>query len=225
MKKTVYGIVFAASAWGLVAHADCTNPTGVEGDVIYNSTIKNLQFCNGTVWVNAAGIAPSAGGGGGGGGALVAYDPNDEVIGYFLSERTSGQAGYNFYNTATRQLVFLTANDISDYSVSVTANVYFSGADCGGSIKGIDVVGSALGYGCTGAATCKTTLKKYLYTNTYSQAYASKRNTSGVCVNGSGSSSMYTMLSSAGTGAGISEICVVGADGVVTSGCYLAAGN
>ncbi len=40
--------------WGRGAlAADCATPSGNEGDVIYNSTYKVVQFCNGTDWVNA----------------------------------------------------------------------------------------------------------------------------------------------------------------------------
>jgi len=48
----------------IAAFAACTNPAGSEGEIIYNSTAKMLQFCNGTLWINAAGVAPGAGGGG-----------------------------------------------------------------------------------------------------------------------------------------------------------------
>jgi hypothetical protein len=61
---------FVVSLFALVlapfaSFAACSDPSGNEGEVIYNSTAKMLQFCNGTVWVNAAGIAPGSGGGGG----------------------------------------------------------------------------------------------------------------------------------------------------------------
>ena len=42
------------------ALADCTNPVGVTGETIFNSTVGLLQFCNGTVWINAGAM----GGGG-----------------------------------------------------------------------------------------------------------------------------------------------------------------
>ena len=32
------------------AHAACTNPAGVEGNQVYNSTHKVMQFCDGTSW-------------------------------------------------------------------------------------------------------------------------------------------------------------------------------
>ncbi len=40
--------------WGRGAlAAGCSTPPGNEGDIIYNSTYKVVQFCNGTQWVNA----------------------------------------------------------------------------------------------------------------------------------------------------------------------------
>lgn len=57
--------LFALVLAPLASFAACSDPSGNEGEVIYNSTAKMLQFCNGTVWVNAAGIAPGSGGGGG----------------------------------------------------------------------------------------------------------------------------------------------------------------
>lgn len=36
------------------ALADCTNPAGVESQIVYNADYKVLQFCNGTDWINMA---------------------------------------------------------------------------------------------------------------------------------------------------------------------------
>jgi microcystin-dependent protein len=40
-----------------LASADCSNPTGVEGKLIYNADYKVAQFCNGTNWIGMAGGA------------------------------------------------------------------------------------------------------------------------------------------------------------------------
>jgi hypothetical protein len=40
----------------------CSNPTGKEGDIVYNGDYHTLQFCNGTGWFALGG----AGGGGSG---------------------------------------------------------------------------------------------------------------------------------------------------------------
>lgn len=37
------------------AFAVCANPAGAEGELIYNSTHKVLQFCNGTLWIATGG--------------------------------------------------------------------------------------------------------------------------------------------------------------------------
>ena len=48
------------------AHAVCTSPAGTEGEQIYNTTHKTMQFCDGTNWV-----AMKGGAGGGAGAQLV----------------------------------------------------------------------------------------------------------------------------------------------------------
>lgn len=40
---------------GKPAHADCTSPAAVEGELLYNYDFHVLQYCNGTGWVAAAG--------------------------------------------------------------------------------------------------------------------------------------------------------------------------
>lgn len=37
------------------AKADCVNPAGIEGDQVYNSTHKTMQFCDGTNWYSMKG--------------------------------------------------------------------------------------------------------------------------------------------------------------------------
>lgn len=37
------------------AMADCANPAGEEGVIVYNITHKTMQFCNGTQWIGMAG--------------------------------------------------------------------------------------------------------------------------------------------------------------------------
>ncbi|HPF78603.1 MAG TPA: hypothetical protein PLF01_04840, partial [Alphaproteobacteria bacterium] len=39
------------------AQAACTSPAGAEGDQIYNTTHKTMQFCNGTNWISMKGGA------------------------------------------------------------------------------------------------------------------------------------------------------------------------
>jgi hypothetical protein len=36
------------------ALADCTNPAGVESQIVYNADYHTMQFCNGTDWINMA---------------------------------------------------------------------------------------------------------------------------------------------------------------------------
>lgn len=48
--------------WSIAApaYAVCTFPDGVEGEIVYNTTHKVAQFCNGTHWISMApGTAPA----------------------------------------------------------------------------------------------------------------------------------------------------------------------
>lgn len=53
------GVVFSGTA-----HAACTNPDGEEAVIVYNTTTKSLQFCNGAQWVGLSGgiatVAPGS---------------------------------------------------------------------------------------------------------------------------------------------------------------------
>jgi hypothetical protein len=46
------------------AHAACTGPSGSEGAIIYSAAAKQLQFCNGSVWVNTGATVQTVGGSG-----------------------------------------------------------------------------------------------------------------------------------------------------------------
>jgi hypothetical protein len=52
-------LVGAALIWAApgLAHADCTGPAGVAGQIIYNTTFNVMQYCNGTNWINMGGVA------------------------------------------------------------------------------------------------------------------------------------------------------------------------
>jgi hypothetical protein len=52
-------LVGAALIWAApgLAHADCTGPAGVAGQIIYNTTFSVMQYCNGTNWINMGGVA------------------------------------------------------------------------------------------------------------------------------------------------------------------------
>lgn len=38
------------------AYADCASPTGVEGEQVYNTTYKTMQFCDGNYWYSMKGF-------------------------------------------------------------------------------------------------------------------------------------------------------------------------
>lgn len=54
MKKVFYmAVLTILCSVGAVqtAHAACSNPAGVEGEQVYNTTHKVMQFCNSTDWI------------------------------------------------------------------------------------------------------------------------------------------------------------------------------
>ena len=57
MEKLYYGKdIIAPALWGVLmiaagsAYANCSSPTGKEGDIFYNVDYHTYQFCNGTTW-------------------------------------------------------------------------------------------------------------------------------------------------------------------------------
>lgn len=40
--------------------AACSNPAGDAGHVIFNTTVKTMQYCNGTDWINAGAVIANA---------------------------------------------------------------------------------------------------------------------------------------------------------------------
>jgi hypothetical protein len=65
MKTCLFLIVVAFSLFRSSAFADCVNPAGREGGIVYNSTYKVAQFCNGIDWISMAGGASTSVSGGG----------------------------------------------------------------------------------------------------------------------------------------------------------------
>lgn len=47
IKVLTLSMAFMVNATAALA---CTSPAGTEGEVIYNSTEKTLQYCDGTTW-------------------------------------------------------------------------------------------------------------------------------------------------------------------------------
>ena len=50
-------LLSAALGFSMNAAKACTSPTGVAGDIVYNTTHAMMQFCNGTIWVSMAGMS------------------------------------------------------------------------------------------------------------------------------------------------------------------------
>lgn len=192
VKNALYGLLIIFSLFGQAAYAACTGPDGAEGDVIYSSAAKQLQFCNGTNWVNTGATVQSVGGGGGQ--TLVGKD--GEVLGQFLGVgttdgTTSYGSNYAFYYYDSTYKTFSVAGgkgvwDRVGGEPSANASTYFSGPDCTGQVLGGSTNG--WGYACTGAASCSYRLTNYSGTAT-TKSYSSVRATNGSCSNTSGSAS------------------------------------
>lgn len=74
--RLIFTFVFLVAApYG--AHAQCTAPDGNEGDQVYNSTHKVMQFCDGDEWVGMARVPPAPGGAGDNFGSHVAEQDID----------------------------------------------------------------------------------------------------------------------------------------------------
>jgi len=83
------------------AFAACTDPVGVAGEVVYNSTYATMAFCDNTNWISMAGGVAAGGGGGltngdkgditvGGSGSSLTID--DSTITYSkMQDMTSGK--------------------------------------------------------------------------------------------------------------------------------------
>lgn len=75
-KTSVLAVLFATVLGAASpALAACTKPdgVGVEGELLYNSTYKVMQFCNGTDWVAMAGGVKGGGGSAAPAGAVVSF--------------------------------------------------------------------------------------------------------------------------------------------------------
>jgi len=55
----IAALALAVMVSGKAAYADCSDPTGVAGALVYNSDFAVVQFCNGTNWVGTANAAAS----------------------------------------------------------------------------------------------------------------------------------------------------------------------
>ena len=54
MLRIILLSLFLVSGLSTAAHAACSNPTGEEGQIVYNFDHNVMQFCNGTTWISMA---------------------------------------------------------------------------------------------------------------------------------------------------------------------------
>ena len=58
-KKNSAALVLAATVMvciSTMAHADCANPNGVAGVILFNSDFRTMQYCNDSDWVTMEGF-------------------------------------------------------------------------------------------------------------------------------------------------------------------------
>ena len=132
--------VFCAGAF-LLAFAvtpafACTNPNGVEGEIIYNSHFKTMLFCNGTDWVDmgsGGAVQGTLTGTGGGGGKFVdGTNTNDAVY-------TTGNVGIGTDNPQSllhvdgtmrvTEICDETGANCSDVSVGIAGGKFVDGTN------------------------------------------------------------------------------------------------
>ena len=149
--------LFTLLATPLASFAACSSPSGDEGDVIYSSTAKMLQFCNGTVWVNAAGVAPSSGGSSSGGGGSTLYYAGTKIGPIVSSSSANNNNTGSLYVFADGigVIVNATLSNQSIYGPNISATAYFSEPDCEGHLLGSDS-NNYYAYACSGAESCTT---------------------------------------------------------------------
>ena len=96
------------------AVAACTNPAGEAGHVIFNTTVKTMQYCNGADWINA--------------GAVIANAPQTGCV------SPTGVAGEVIYASDQGMVQF--CNGQSWINTACAAKRKPNGPGCGGEVAG-----------------------------------------------------------------------------------------
>ena len=114
------------SAAPILAHANCSGPTGVAGQMIYNTTFNVMQYCNGTNWINMGGVASNVTAAGSSG--AVQFNSSN-VLGadssYFIWDSANHRLGIGS-SVPTVALDIVGAAKVST-TLAVTGNVTLSG--------------------------------------------------------------------------------------------------
>lgn len=96
------------------AAATCASPAGEAGSIIFNTTVKTMQYCNGTDWINA--------------GAVIANAPQTGCV------RPTGVAGEVIYASDQGMVQF--CNGQSWINTACAAKRKPNGPGCGGEVAG-----------------------------------------------------------------------------------------
>ena len=156
------------------AYAACSNPTGEEGEVIYNDDHNVMQYCNGSDWNSMEG------GGSDGGSGISGHDPAPDPYTF------TDQIGVPYSTLITSEIVQFTN---MDSPADVTATLL-----SGGNAE----------YRLCADAACSTVLRDWgtglgrVYNNQYAQFRATSSNTIdtavSVIISAGGVESVWTIL-------------------------------
>ncbi len=142
-----------------------------EGAMRYNSTSKEMEYCNGTAW---ASLSPA-----GGGGLKVYQADGTTVLGNLVGSYAADCAGLVYADTTTGQVSSLDSNRCP----SSASYVYFDSFGCSGSTL---IYPGRFGYCCTGSSSCTTSPCIAASTTTSIYYTYSRRSSTGVCSNTAG---------------------------------------
>ena len=167
-----------------------------EGAMRYNSTSKEMEYCNGTAWGS---LAPAAGGGG----LKVYKSDGTTVLGNLVGSYAAGCAGLIYANTTTGAVYSLDTSSCLS-TVTISSTIYFSTSTCSGASY---APAGGIGYCCTGVGSCTTNICRANPADPpASHAYSSYRAYDGSC--SSWSSSASTSSSTTGLDCGSGD-CLV----------------
>jgi len=101
------------------ALAQCTGPSGVEGQIVYNSSHNVPQYCDGTDWIAMTGADP----------ATSVQGPKEGLVGYWKLDETSGTTAVDA--TGNNDGTMQNGLDASDDSTTGTVDraLRFDGVD------------------------------------------------------------------------------------------------
>ena len=157
-----------------IGNTNLTCSATTEGAMRYNSTSKEMEYCNGTAW---ASLSPAAGGGG-----LKVYNSDGVTeLGNLVGTRgavgNNTCVGLNYADPITGTVTELSSEDCS---IAIDNVVVWTGPNCTGTPYA-GVTGGTVGYCCAGSGTCTANKCKISSSGSLSFSSQSQRDIYGVC--------------------------------------------